>query len=95
MDEIPQVFPFIVITGIPGEESCQYFICGEKEVLLDSKSLKDAILDLVAFYFVFDVVYPKYLNAVLLFFQHYVFQLSDKQPLPTQVAKLVANLKKL
>ena len=49
------------------------FLSAEKKKF--NYSLKDAILDLVAFYFVFDVVYPKHLNAVLLFFQHYVFQL--------------------
>ena len=94
MNEIQQAFPFIVITGVPGEENCQFFICGEKDVLLESKSLKDAIVDLISFYFVFDVVYPKYLNAILLFCQHYVFQLRDNQPIPTQVTKLVTNLKK-
>lgn len=94
VNEIPQTSPFITITGVAGDENCQFFICGEKDVFLESKTLKDAIIDLVAFYFVFDVAYPKYLNAILLFFQHYVFKLTDNQVVPMQVTKLVGNLKK-
>jgi len=94
VNEIQQTSPFITIIGVPGDENCQFFICGEKDVLLESKTLKDAIIDLISFYFTFDVVYPKYLNAILLFFQHYVFQLTDNQVVPMQVTKLVGNLKK-
>ena len=94
VNEIPQASPFIVIIGVPGDENCQFFICGEKDIFLESKTLKDAIIDLISFYFVFDVAYPKYVNAILLFFQHYVFQLTDTQVVPMQVTKLVGNLKK-
>lgn len=94
VNEIQQASPFIMITGVPGDENCQFFICGEKDVFLESKTLKDAIIDLISFYFVFDLAYPKYLNAILLFFQHYVFRLTDNQVVPMQVIKLVGNLKK-
>ena len=53
------------------------------------------MIDLVATYFVFDITYPKPVNAILLFFQHYIFQLVDDQPVPGTTIKLVENLQKL
>lgn len=84
-----------MITGISGEEQSQVFICAEGSVLLESKSIKDSIIDLISIYYIFDISYPKCLNSVLLFFQHYVFNLKDQQPLPNATAKLVTNLQKL
>jgi len=88
------VSPFIVTTGIPGDENSQIFICGEKNIFLESKMIMDAVIDLISFYFVYDIVYPKYLDSILIFFQHYVFKLTDKQPVPVPLIKLIGNLKK-
>ena len=93
--KIQQAAPFIVTTGIAGEEQFQIFICAEQSVILESKSVKDALIDLMAAYFVFDISYPKYLDSVLIFIQHYVFDLKDQQPLPSAAVKLVGNLEKL
>ena len=94
LSQIEQAAPFIVITGIPGDENAQFFICGEKEVLMESKTLRDAIIDLICHYFIYDISYPKYLDSILLFFQHHVFKLTDKQPVPALLSKLIGNLKK-
>lgn len=92
---IAQAAPFIVVVGVPGEEICKLWICGEKVTFSSTpKTLRDAILDLISYYFVFNVTYPKYVDAVLLFFQHYVFQLVDSQTIPLQVTKMIGNLKK-
>ena len=93
--KIKQAAPFITLTGIAGDENSQVFLCGESDIFFESTSLKEAIIDLLSFYFVFDICYPKFLNSVLLFFQHYVFKLTDSQPVPTMVTKLVGNLNKL
>ena len=93
--KIEQAAPYIVTTGIAGEEQFQIFICAEQSVILESKSMKDALIDLIAAYFVFDISYPKYLDSVLIFIQHFVFNLKDQQPLPNAAVKLVANLEKL
>jgi len=57
-------------------------ICAEQEPLFESKSLQGTIIDLIATYFVFDVASPKPLATILIFFQHYVFNLKDKQSVP-------------
>ena len=87
--------PFLLVTGIPGTYNCQVFVCCEKEIFMESKSIKDSLLDLIATYFVFDIAYPKFLSAVLIFFQHFVINVPDQQPVPSTVSKLVGNLQKL
>lgn len=94
MSEIVQAAPFIVITGISGDDNSQIFICSEKIVFLESKTIMDAVIDLISFYFVYDIAYPKYVDSILMFFQHYVFRLIDKQPVPAPLIKLIGNLKK-
>lgn len=82
-------------TGIAGEEQFQIFVCAEQSVILESRSVKDVLIDLIAAYFIFDVSYPKYLDSVLIFIQHFVFDLKDQQSLPNAAVKLVGNLEKL
>ena len=79
VSNVDQAAPFLVITGIPGEENCQVFICAEGSVLLESKSIRDSMIDLIATYYAFDIAYPKGLNSLLLFFQQFIFNLKDEQ----------------
>ena len=87
--------PLIAVTGTPGQHDCQVFICAEKSIFLESQSLKDSIIDLIAVYFIFNIAYPKYLDAILLFFQHFVFKIKDQQRLPNSTVKLIGNLQKI
>ena len=59
---------------------------------LESKSLRDAFIDLIAAYYVFDIAYPKSVAGAMLLFQHYVFNLKDQQQPPSCLCKLVHNL---
>ena len=95
MSQLVQAAPFMVITGICGDENSQIFICAEKNVFLESKTIMDAVIDLISFYFVYDITYPRYVNSILMFFQHYVFQLTDKQPVSAPLTKLIGNLKNI
>ena len=94
VSSILQSAPYIITVGIAGESSFQIFICAEQEVLIESKTLQDSLIDLIATYFVFDISYPKSLAAIYLFFQHYIFNLKDKQNVPNATALLVRNLQK-
>jgi len=49
------------------------------------------VLDLIASYFVFDVSYPKGTGAALIFIQHKVLGLEDKQSIPLAAARLMGN----
>jgi len=82
------------MTGIAGEINFQVFVCAEQAVLLESKTVQDALIDLLATYFVFDISYPKCLSAILLFIQHHVFKIKDGQNVPSATSLLVRNLQK-
>ncbi len=92
---LKQAAPFLVFSGEPGTESAQYFVACEQNLLCESKSVLDSIVDLIATYYVFDIAYPKAIAPVIMFIQSYVFGLKDSQVVPTSTAKLVANLSKM
>ena len=95
MAEIDQSAPFLVFTWRAGDETAQFYVCCEQGVLLEAKTVKDAIIDLIAAYYVFDITYPKGVDGILLFFQHFVFGLRDKQVVPLPALKLISNLNKV
>ena len=69
-------FPQIVVVQ---HDPMQFYIAVEKQILLESDSTKDSIIDLISVYFTFDIAYPKLLYPVCLFLQHYVLVIVDKQ----------------
>ena len=92
---IDQKAPYLVITGCPGTENAQYMGACEKTIHCDHcKSFKDALLDLIVTYYVYDIAYPKPLSAFLIFVQHFVIGLKDQQAVPLSATKLWQNLSK-
>ena len=69
---VEQSAPYLVITGTPGSINCQVFIGCEQEIFFECSSIRDSIIDLIGTYFVFNISYPKYLNSIFLFIQHFV-----------------------
>ena len=90
--EIPQSEPFILIVGTAIKQA---FVCCEQGVLVESKSVKAALTDLIMTYFVFNIAYPKGIHNVLDFLQHYVYNFVDQQKVSPNVKALVNNMKKL
>ena len=85
--------PYIAITGRPGDDNAEYFVCCEQSILIESKSFLDVIIDMMSSYYVFDISYPQHLFAVFLFFQHFVFKIKESQPHPPALSKLIKNVK--
>ena len=92
VEKISHNSPYIVIAGKPGNENAQYFVCGEKMVLIESKSFLDCVIDLFCCFFVFDMVYPESLTGIFLFIQKSLFRVIDDQVSPSCLAKLTKNL---
>ena len=88
IDQIPQSH----IWGKAGKENAQYFVCAEKALLTESKSLCDAILDVICAYYVFDIAYPCSVVGIFLFFQQNVFGLKDSQKPPPCLSKSLQNI---
>lgn len=89
---VKQSEPFIAVTGRAGDENCQYFICAETAKIIECKSLRDAILDMICIYYVFNISYPKTLSGIFLLIQQYVFNIKDSQKPPQCLVKLLQNL---
>ncbi len=60
--------------------------------MCESKTIMDAVIDLIACYYVFDIVYPKSVSGCLLFIQQHVFNIKDKQLSPPYLTKLISNI---
>ena len=90
IQRIQQAEPYILLTL--GEGSFQFFIVAENQIFCESSSLVDAIKDMFATYFVFDIQYPKPTNPVLTFLQRFVLDIKDLQPIPASVTRLVSMM---
>ena len=67
MEKEKQSEPYIVVAGKPGMDNAQFFIACEQSILFESKGLRDAFVDLIATYYVFNIAYPKSVCGVMLF----------------------------
>ena len=80
---------------VTASSSVQVFLVVEREVLQSLHSDSTVFLEMISMYFTFNMVYPRPLYPVLIFVQHFVLVLKDKQPIPTSVMTLVSSLDKL
>ena len=81
-------FPQIIVLN----HDQQQYIVVEKDVLLESVGIEGSILDLIGAYFTFDISYPKKLYPVLLFIQHVMLNIVNKQRVPNNVTILRSSL---
>ncbi len=84
-----------MVTGTSGSEAAQYYVAAECAIITESISLRDATIDLISSYYVFDVEYPKVFMPLYIFFQHFVFGLKDGQKVPPSALKLASNIGKM
>ena len=86
-------YPFIAT--VSNGSSLQVFLVVEQNVLHDISVPIAVLLGLIACYFTFNMKYPKPLNSVLIFIQHFLLCIKDKQTIPRNVVNLVSSLDKL
>ena len=65
MADIQQSALFLVIIGVPGDEHAQFYVCCEQSVLLESKTVKDAIT-VIWLYFALKIFRTLLFRAVLI-----------------------------
>ena len=66
----------------------------ENVVVAETSDFVQAFALLLGALYVFNVEYPKKLEATLLFFQKFILGISDRSKLPSKVLTLMSNLKK-
>ena len=71
-----------------------YSILVENVVVAETSDFVQAFALLLGAFYVFNVEYPKKLEATLLFFQKFILGISDRSKLPSKVLTLMSNLKK-
>ena len=62
--------PYVVQVGAPDVR--QWFIAAEKKVLTCVEDTINAVIAMMAYYYVFDIAYPKEWNPCLLFIEKYL-----------------------
>ncbi len=90
IETITQPEPFLVINGKIGD-SPQYLLYYEKRLIFESKTLLDALLDIFAIYYNFDICYNKATLPILLFFQCHAFKINklENKRIPDSLVKFI------
>ena len=71
-----------------------YSILVENVVVAETSDFVQAFALLLGAFYVFNLEYPKKLEATLLFFQKFILGISDRSKLPSKVLTWMSNLKK-
>ena len=69
--KISQKAPYVIAVGEYYGDNAQYFIVCEQAQLVESKSLLDSLIDLIATFYVFNIAYPSQLAGIFLFLHTY------------------------
>ena len=85
--------PYLIM--LTSEEGQQFFVVVKRALLAESGNITTAAVNLVASYFAFDIVYPQPLYAILIFIQHFVLGVVDKQKVPNSATILLSSLTKV
>ena len=93
ISSIPLNVPYIIV--MEASEATTYDVIVKRSSLFQSTDLCTALIDILSSYFVFDIAYLPELYPLLLFFQHYVFELKDNQKVPVSVATTVGTMRSL
>ena len=78
--------------AVISDSTAQLFIIAERAVLGSADNAMGALIGLIDAYYAFNMVYPKPLYAVLLFVQHFILNLKDKQAVPNVIAGVLSCL---
>lgn len=83
------------IAAFVGEESIQYFILVEKNILCQVPSLQFALFLAFSAYYAFHLEYPKPIKNVMYFLQDYVLSFPDSLRRPATYLATASDIKKL
>ena len=70
-----------------GDSAILINITAERYLFGSASNAIGALVGLIAFYYTFDIVYPKPLYPIYIFLQHFVFKIVDTQKIPETVKR--------
>ena len=77
------------IVGFSSDDAMQIL------VVVESCDMATALLDIMTVYFVFNTDLPKSLYTLLIFIQHYIFNIKDEQHEPNAIAVRLTGLEQV
>ena len=83
-----------VLVCCTAEES-SFFVVAEAEITSELNDFCSALIHLMAAYFIFNLAYPKAMQSLLLFIQHYVFDLQDTQKELAALIEIVSSFRSM
>ena len=90
-----EMSPAPAIVVVNSDAAKQIMLVVEKEILLECCDMTTAVVDLMSAFFTFDIAYPKPLNRLCLFIQHFILGIIDDQPLPNAITILYTSMDKV
>ena len=85
--------PYLIM--LTSDEGYQFNVVVEHNILSESGNLTTAVLDLFSSYYTFNIMYPRLLYATMIFIQHFVFGITDKQTVPNLATIVHSSLIKI
>ena len=85
--------PYIAICL--GDMSCELFVMCERIPFAQSTDFLSVLVCLIGAYFTFNIAYPASLKNVLVFVQHFILDIKDKQQIPNAALQLCSTLDKM
>ena len=61
--------------------------------MFSTDDFRGALIDIICYYYVVDISYPKVMYALLIFVQHVVFGITDTGIVPTSVITLCSKFR--
>lgn len=87
------VAPYIVQVG--STVTRQYFIAVEKEALTCVQDIVRAVIAMMAYYYVFDISYPKEWRSCLLFIEKYLFDIKGGPALNASQLGTISDIERI
>lgn len=82
--------PYIIQAGQP--DALQYFLVAEKAIYFEVTGFQEALMSLMALYFVYDIVYAKECGNTLLFLERKIFGLRSSQKFSPTVCGIMSDI---
>ena len=76
------------------EEDVQFSVVVEHNVIIETKDFVKAFKMMLCAFYIFNLEYPKKLEATFLLYQKLFLRINDKSKIPAKVLKLMSDLKK-
>ncbi len=73
----------------------QMFVVAERQVVCEVETVWEGLRSMFGVYFAFNLEYAKQHRPLLIFIQHYVFNIKDSQSIPNLVKQIKSSVDKI